>query len=119
LDVSHEEMRQRHRELAEQFGNQPSRVVGAVEHERAYHLEHEREPADVAQQAVTFARDRNMEREAVVEERAILRDASSVRSARGASMTSRRRSIVGSSGANSSTCSTNQARRDDHSRRRP
>jgi conjugative relaxase-like TrwC/TraI family protein len=75
LDVSHEEMQQRHRELAEQFGNQPSKVVEAVERARAQHREHEREPADVARQAVTFARDRNLEREAVVEERAILRDA--------------------------------------------
>src|SRR2546425_323810 len=75
LDVSHEEMQQRHRELAEQFGNQPSKVVEAVAHGRAHHVEHEREPADVARQAVTFARDRNLEREAVVEERAILRDA--------------------------------------------
>src|SRR5438067_571508 len=75
LDVSHEEMQRRHRELAEQFGNQPSKVVEAVEHGRAHHVEHEREPADVARQAVTFAGDRNLEREAVVEERAILRDA--------------------------------------------
>ena len=75
LDVSHEEMQQRHRELAEQFGNQPSHVVEAVERDRAHHLEHERKPTDVARQAVTFARDRNLEREAVVEERAILRDA--------------------------------------------
>jgi conjugative relaxase-like TrwC/TraI family protein len=75
LDVSHEEMQQRHRELAEQFGNQPSKVVEAVEHERAHHVEHEREPPDVARATVTFARDRNLEREAVVEERVILRDA--------------------------------------------
>jgi conjugative relaxase-like TrwC/TraI family protein len=75
LDVSHEAMQQRHRALAEQFGNQPSQVVEAVELERAHHVEHEREPADAARQAVTFARDRNLEREAVVEERAILRDA--------------------------------------------
>jgi hypothetical protein len=75
LDVSHEEMQQRHREVAEEFGNQPAKVVAAVEHERANRLEHEREPAVVARQSVTFARDRNLEREAVVEERAILRDA--------------------------------------------
>jgi hypothetical protein len=75
LDVSHEEMQRRHQELAEQFGNQPSKVIEAVEHERAHHVENEREPADVVRQAVTFARDRNLEREAVVEERAILRDA--------------------------------------------
>jgi conjugative relaxase-like TrwC/TraI family protein len=75
LDVSHEEMQQRHRNLAEQFGDQPSKVVEAVEHERAHQPEHERERAEVARHAVTFACDRNLEREAVVEERAILHDA--------------------------------------------
>jgi conjugative relaxase-like TrwC/TraI family protein len=75
LDVSHEEMQQRHRELAEQFGNQPSKVVEDIEHERAHHLEHDHEPADIARRAVTFACDRNLERESVVEERAILRGA--------------------------------------------
>jgi hypothetical protein len=38
-------------------------------------VEHEREQADISRQAVTFARARNLEREAVVEEQAILRDA--------------------------------------------
>ena len=50
-------------------------VVEAAEHRRAHHVEHEREQTGVARTAVTFARDRNLEREAVVEERAILRDA--------------------------------------------
>jgi conjugative relaxase-like TrwC/TraI family protein len=75
LDVSHDEMQQRHRELAQQFGNQPTAVVEAAEHRRACQIEHQREQADAARQAVTFARDRNLEREAVVEERAVLRDA--------------------------------------------
>ncbi len=75
LDVSHEEMQRRHQELAEQFGNQPTKVVETTEHRHEYHVEHEREQADAARRAVTFARDRNLEREAVVEERAILRDA--------------------------------------------
>jgi conjugative relaxase-like TrwC/TraI family protein len=75
LDVSHEEMQQRHQEVAERFGNQPTQVVEAAEHRPLQHVEHEREQADISRQAVTFARDRNLEREAVVEERAILRDA--------------------------------------------
>ena len=75
LDVSHEEMQRRHQELAEQFGNQPTTVVETTEHRHEHHVEHEREQADAARRAVTFARDRNLEREAVVEERAILRDA--------------------------------------------
>src|SRR6266511_4037836 len=72
IDVSHEEMHQRHQDVAERFGNQPTQVVEAAEHR---HVDHEREQADISRQAVTFARDRNLEREAVVEERAILRDA--------------------------------------------
>jgi hypothetical protein len=75
LDVSHEEMQRRHQELADQFGNQPTTVVETTEHRHERHAEHEREQVDAARQAVTFARDRNLEREAVVEERSILRDA--------------------------------------------
>lgn len=75
LDVSHEEMQQRHQAVAQRFGNQPMQVVEAAEHRRAQRVEQEREQADAARRAVTFARDRNLEREAVVEERSILRDA--------------------------------------------
>ena len=75
LDVSHDEMQRRHHDLAERFGDQPTHVVEATEDWRAHHVEHEREQPDVARAAVTFARDRNLERDAVVEERAILRDA--------------------------------------------
>ena len=57
------------------FGNQPTHVVEAAEHRRVDAVEHEHKQPDAAQRAVTFARDRNLEREAVVEERAILRDA--------------------------------------------
>ena len=75
LDVSHDEMQHRHQELAKEFGNQPARVVEAIEQGRARELGHEQRQPDIAHRAVTFARDRNLEREAVVEERAILRDA--------------------------------------------
>jgi conjugative relaxase-like TrwC/TraI family protein len=75
LDVSHEEMQRRHQDLADQFGNQPTHVINAAEQRQAHHVEREREHAAVARTAVTFARDRNLERDAVVEERAILRDA--------------------------------------------
>jgi hypothetical protein len=57
------------------LGNQPTQVVEAAEHRRTYQVEHEHEQADASRRAVTFARDRNLEREAVVEERALLRDA--------------------------------------------
>src|SRR5688572_22454416 len=75
LDVPHEAMQRRHQELAEQFGNQPTKVVETAEHRHEHHVEHEREHPDAARQAMIFARDRNLEREAVVDERAILRDA--------------------------------------------
>jgi conjugative relaxase-like TrwC/TraI family protein len=75
LDVSHQEMQQRHHEVAERFGSQPAQVVEVAEHRPVQHVEPERGQADISRQAVTFARDRNLEREAVVEERAILRDA--------------------------------------------
>jgi conjugative relaxase-like TrwC/TraI family protein len=76
VDVSHDEMQRRHHEVAEQFGNQPARIVEAAEHYQDEHqFEHQREWTDAARRAVTFARDCNLEREAVVEERALLRDA--------------------------------------------
>jgi hypothetical protein len=103
-------MRRRHQELAAQFGNQPTQVVDEAEHHRAHHVEWQREPADAARRAVTFARDRNLEREAVVEERAILRDAlqRSIGDARIEDIS--RRSIVESSEANSSPLSSREAR---------
>jgi conjugative relaxase-like TrwC/TraI family protein len=75
LDVSHEEMQRHHEHLADRFGNQPAHVVEAAEHRRADAVEHEHKQPDAARRAVTFASDRNLEREAVVDERAILRDA--------------------------------------------
>ncbi len=75
LDVSHDDMQRHHQDLADRFGNQPAHVVEAVEHRRAHAIERGHEQPDAAGRAVTFARDRNLEREAVVEERAILRDA--------------------------------------------
>jgi conjugative relaxase-like TrwC/TraI family protein len=73
--VSAKEMLERHRELAEAFGNQAQRVVegararGLQEH----HSMQERETR--AQEAVTYSRERHIEREAVVDERELMRDA--------------------------------------------
>ncbi len=66
-----------HRKLAAEFGNQPSQVVAAAR-ERAEKKSAERAPDKVqkfAQEAVTFARERSFEREAVTDERALFRDA--------------------------------------------
>ncbi|MHB8500015.1 MAG: MobF family relaxase [Candidatus Acidiferrales bacterium] len=72
-DFSHEEMQQRHREMAEAFGNQPEQVVRAAK-ERTHDIEQD-VPLKMAQSAVTFSKERNLEREALVEERDLLRDA--------------------------------------------
>ena len=65
----------RHRELAAAYGNQPELVL-EVAKARGHSLRSDRgERLQHAQSAITFARDRNLEREAVVDERALLRDA--------------------------------------------
>jgi len=66
-----------HRRLAAEFGNQPDHVVA-----RARQRSHEKLVGHVpentrqtAQEAVTFARERSFEREAVTDERVLFRDA--------------------------------------------
>ena len=65
-----------HRQLAAEFGNQADRVV-AEARARASAQEHTRVPniPERVQEAVTFAKSRNFEREAVTDERDIMRDA--------------------------------------------
>jgi conjugative relaxase-like TrwC/TraI family protein len=72
--LSPREVLEAHRRLAQEFGNQPDAVVRAAR-ERTQEF---RVPVDApkrAQEAVTFARDKNFEREAVVDERLLVRDA--------------------------------------------
>ena len=59
--------------MAAQFGHQPERVIEAAK-EKAQHIERDA-PQEEAQSAVTFSRDRNLEREAVADERELMRDA--------------------------------------------
>jgi conjugative relaxase-like TrwC/TraI family protein len=66
-----------HRRLAAEYGNQPDQVV-AEARERARTHTAERTPETVqkvAREAVTFARERSFEREAVTDERDLFRDA--------------------------------------------
>jgi conjugative relaxase-like TrwC/TraI family protein len=70
---SQREVMAAHRKLAADFGNQAEAVVRAA-HER---LQHQQKPAntiDRVRESLTFARDKNFEREAVVDERALIRD---------------------------------------------
>jgi len=73
LELSHEEMQARHRAMARAFGDQPEHVIeaaqaGALSFQPAA-------PREKVESALTFSRDRNLEREAVTDERALLRDA--------------------------------------------
>jgi conjugative relaxase-like TrwC/TraI family protein len=73
LELSHEEMQDRHKAMAAQFGNQPERVVESAREHRERLQE---EPGEKAiGQAVVYSREKNLEREAVAEERELLRDA--------------------------------------------
>jgi conjugative relaxase-like TrwC/TraI family protein len=62
-----------HRRLASQFGNQPETIVRAAR-ER---LQNQQQPGiapERVRESLTFARDKNFEREAVIDERALMRD---------------------------------------------
>ena len=66
-----------HRHLATEYGNQPDTIVsGAHERSRDGVAKHSAETRrQVGHEAVTFARERGFEREAVIDERGLLRDA--------------------------------------------
>ena len=66
-----------HRQIAAEFGNQADKVVTEARRRGQEHApERARESSQqVARQAVTFARDRSFEREAVTDERELYRDA--------------------------------------------
>ncbi|MGB8062334.1 MAG: MobF family relaxase [Candidatus Sulfotelmatobacter sp.] len=62
-----------HRKLAADFGNQADAVVRAAR-ERSQHQEKPLNSLDRVRESLTFSRDKNFEREAVVDERALIRD---------------------------------------------
>jgi conjugative relaxase-like TrwC/TraI family protein len=62
-----------HRKLAADFGHQADAVVRAAR-ERSQHQERTGNVLDRVRESLTFARDKNFEREAVVDERALIRD---------------------------------------------
>ncbi|MGB6687486.1 MAG: MobF family relaxase [Terracidiphilus sp.] len=65
-----------HRQLAAEFGNQADRVVSEARARMADHEQtHVPNIEERVQEAVTFAKSRNFEREAVTDERDIMRDA--------------------------------------------
>ncbi len=62
-----------HRKLAADFGHQAETVVRAAR-ERSQHQEKPVNSYDRVRESLTFSRDKNFEREAVVDERALIRD---------------------------------------------
>src|SRR5437899_273106 len=62
-----------HRKLAADFGHQADAVVRTAR-ERSQHQEKPLNSLDCVRESLTFSRDKNFEREAVVDERALIRD---------------------------------------------
>jgi conjugative relaxase-like TrwC/TraI family protein len=76
IDVSHEEMQRCHQDMAEKYGNQPERVVQEAQ-ARARQIEPrtEEQIGRTIREAVHYAVEKNFEREAVSDERELMRDA--------------------------------------------
>ncbi len=72
--LSHEEVRERHQAMARVHGDQPQRVLEEAAQRPGVELRPEQSQI-AAQGAVTYARERGMEREAVTDERSLMRDA--------------------------------------------
>ena len=76
---SPEEVLQRHRELAAQFGHQADRVVAEARSNSRHHAQQPdkqtQQPEKTVQQSVTYSRNHVFERSAVQDERAILQAA--------------------------------------------
>src|SRR2546428_4396527 len=77
IHFTSDEMQSVNLALAAQYGNDPTAVVRQAENRRRQAQEPANDQGALAsaQAAVTYARDRNIEREAVVEERLLVRDA--------------------------------------------
>src|SRR5215469_1261459 len=69
----HQEMREKHRELAHRYGNQSERVIREAQ-ARAVEEQNPDQRRQRIESALTYSRDKNVERQAVVDERELLRD---------------------------------------------
>ena len=74
LDLTPEQVQAQHRAMAAEYGHQPQRVIEEAQQRRGVELQPE-ESRRVAQASVSYARERGTEREAVVDERTLMRDA--------------------------------------------
>ena len=75
LDISHQEMQRLHQQMAEQYGNQPERVVReAQERQQQHQPEGPEHRQQVVDRAIGYSMDHNFERKAVTDERELMRD---------------------------------------------
>ena len=72
--ITHEEMQQRHREMAAQFGQQPEHVVREAQARQVEQQNPEQKQQHI-ESSLTYAREKNLERHAVTDERELMRDA--------------------------------------------
>jgi conjugative relaxase-like TrwC/TraI family protein len=71
--ITHAEMQQQHRDVAARFGHQPEEVIRAA-HERRIEQEPQQKHQHL-ESALTYAQEKNLERNAVTDERELMRDA--------------------------------------------
>jgi len=72
--LSHEEVRASHQKMAAEYGQQPQRVLAEAAQRPGVELRPE-SSRTAAHKGMSYARERGMEREAVADERTLLRDA--------------------------------------------
>ncbi len=72
--ITHEEMQQRHREMAAQFGHQPEHVMREAQARQVEEQSPEQKQQHI-ESSLTYAREKNLERHAVTDERELMRDA--------------------------------------------
>jgi len=71
--ITHEEMQDKHRQLAARFGNQHERVISEAQ-TRQVEEQNPGEKQGRIESALTYSRDKNFERQAVADERDLMRD---------------------------------------------
>jgi len=71
--ITHEEMQGRHRQLAARFGDQPEHMVSEARACQVEEISPEHKHQKI-ESALSYSREKNLERQAVVDERNLLRD---------------------------------------------
>ena len=71
--ITHDEMQQKHRDLAAKFGNQPERLISEAQSRQTEEQSPEQKQQHI-ESAINYAREKNLERQSVVDERDLMRD---------------------------------------------